>query len=173
MKRLLFVTLASAVIAVGCSNDNDSPTNPSQPQPTFTADLRASNEVPPITSAESSGTGNVTVTFDVTRDSAGNITSATTTFVVNVSNFPAGTTLNIAHIHEAPAGATGSIVVNTTLTPGQTALTNGAASFTKSGIAATPEVVQRILNNPAGFYFNIHSTLNPAGVIRGQLVRVQ
>jgi hypothetical protein len=32
---------------------------------------------------------------------------------------------------------------------------------------------QTILNNPAGFYFNVHSTLNPGGVARGQLVRVQ
>jgi hypothetical protein len=172
MKRLPYVTFALALIAAGCSK-NSSPTNPSPSKPTFTADLRASNEVPPVTNAESTGTGTATITLDVTRDSTGNITAATATFVVNVSNFPAGTTLNIAHIHEAPAGATGSIVVNTSLTPGETALTNGAGSFTKAGIAVSPDVAQRILNNPAGFYFNIHSTLNPGGVIRGQLGRTQ
>jgi hypothetical protein len=32
---------------------------------------------------------------------------------------------------------------------------------------------QQIINNPAGFYFNAHSTLNPGGVARGQLVKVQ
>ena len=32
--------------------------------------------------------------------------------------------------------------------------------------------MQAIINNPAGFYFNAHSTLNPGGVVRGQLVKV-
>ena len=26
-----------------------------------------------------------------------------------------------------------------------------------------------ILNNPAGFYFNVHTTVNPGGAVRGQL----
>ena len=30
-----------------------------------------------------------------------------------------------------------------------------------------------VLANPAGHYFNMHSALNPIGVVRGQLVRVQ
>jgi hypothetical protein len=28
-----------------------------------------------------------------------------------------------------------------------------------------------IITNPAGFYFNVHSTLNPSGAVRAQLVR--
>jgi hypothetical protein len=36
-----------------------------------------------------------------------------------------------------------------------------------------PAVAQNIINNPSAFYFNIHSTLNPGGVARGQLVKVQ
>jgi hypothetical protein len=27
--------------------------------------------------------------------------------------------------------------------------------------------------NPSGYYFNVHTALNPTGAIRGQLVRVQ
>jgi hypothetical protein len=34
-------------------------------------------------------------------------------------------------------------------------------------------VFNAIINNPSGFYFNVHSTLNPGGVARGQLVKVQ
>jgi CHRD domain-containing protein len=30
-----------------------------------------------------------------------------------------------------------------------------------------------MINNPAGFYFNVHTQLNLNGAIRGQLVRVQ
>jgi hypothetical protein len=30
--------------------------------------------------------------------------------------------------------------------------------------------INSIVANPAGFYFNVHTTLNPGGVVRGQLV---
>jgi len=33
--------------------------------------------------------------------------------------------------------------------------------------------VQQIINNPAAFYFNVHSPSNPGGFSRGQLARVQ
>jgi hypothetical protein len=174
MKRLSLVTFALALIAAGCSSSNSPAAATTPTKPTFTADLRPSNEVPPITDAESTGTGTATITLDVTRDGSNNITAATATFVVNVSGFPAGTTLRIAHIHEAPAGTNGSIVVDTTLAASDITLTNGAGSFTKAGIAVSPvDIANRILANPAGFYFNIHTVAHPAGVIRGQLVRVQ
>jgi len=63
-------------------------------------------------------------------------------------------------------------VVSTTLVAGEVTVTNGVASFTKAGITVLPELAQRILNNPAGFYFNVHSNLNPGGFARGQLNRV-
>jgi hypothetical protein len=31
--------------------------------------------------------------------------------------------------------------------------------------------MQSIIDNPANFYFNVHSSLNPGGVARGQLVK--
>ncbi len=47
-------------------------------------------------------------------------------------------------------------------------------SFTKSPPAPiTVEQAQNLVNNPAGFYFNVHTQLNGGGAIRGQLVRVQ
>jgi hypothetical protein len=117
-------------------------------------------------------TGNASITLVTTKDAGGNVTAATATFVVNITNLPAGSTVNIAHIHEAPAGTNGSIVVSTGLTPGEITVTNGVASFTKANVPVTAEVANRILGNPAGFYFNVHSTLNPGGFARGQLQRV-
>ena len=117
-----------------------------------------------VETEKKSGSGTVTVTFD---------TATSATFVVNLSGFPAGTPINIAHIHQAVAGTTGSIVVSTTLTAGEVVLASGGGTFTKSGIPVDAALEQTILNNPAGFYFNVHSTLNPGGVARGQLVRVQ
>ena len=173
MKHLTVVAVALALGAAGCSKSSTAPsTTPTKP--TFTADLRTTNEVPPITGPEASGTGSATITLDVTRDGAGNVTGGTATFVVNLTGFPAGTPINIAHIHQAAAGTNGAVVFSTSLAAGEVTLVNGAGSFSKGGIAPPdPSIVNAIINNPAGFYFNAHSTLNPGGVVRGQLVRVQ
>ncbi len=40
-------------------------------------------------------------------------------------------------------------------------------------IAVDQSDTNEILNNPNGFYFNAHTALNPSGVVRGQLVRIQ
>jgi filamentous hemagglutinin family protein len=141
--------------------------------PTFTAALSPANENPAIVGAEAAGSGTATVTMITTKDAAGNVTAATATFVVNLSGFPAGTPINIAHIHQAAAGVNGSVVVNSGLTAGQNVLTTGSGSFTASNLTVDAALANLILTNPAGFYFNVHSTLNPGGVARGQLVRVQ
>ena len=164
MKRLSLLVVALAVVAAGCSKSSTSPsTTPTKP--TFTAALSTANEVPPITNAEAGGRGDATITIDQTALSV--------TFVVNLNGFPAGTPINIAHIHEAPAGTNGSVRVATTLAAGQVTLTNGSGSFTSVATGQDAALLQAIINNPAGYYFNAHSTLNPGGVVRGQLVRVQ
>jgi hypothetical protein len=173
MKRLSFFLAALSLVVAGCSNDS-SPSSPSTPtNPTFTVDMRPANEVPAVTNAESTGTGQMTITLVVTRDSANNITAATGTFLGNFSNFPAGTTLTAAHIHPGAAGVNGSPLVNLALTQGQVVFANGSGSLSVSNVSMTPEVAQQIIANPAGYYFNIHTALNPGGVARGQLTRVQ
>ena len=168
MKRLCIFALALGVLAAGCTS-SPSTTNPTVSlKPVFLATLSSANEVPPITNAESGVTGTATITIDTTKDAAGNVISATTTFAVTLSGFPAGSAINIAHIHEGASTCACPVVVNTTLAAGEVAIANGSASFTKT-VNATPEVAQRILANPGGFYFNVHSTLNPGGVARGQL----
>lgn len=169
---LALLVPALAVFAAAC--EEDSPTGPSANpnQVRFTAQLSPANEVPPITNAEASGIGTAAITFNLTRDAGGAITAATATFQVTVSGFPAGTMMNIAHIHEGGPTCACPVVVNTTLAAGQVILTNGAGSFTREGINVPAALAQGIINNPTGFYFNIHSTLNPGGAARGQLVRV-
>ncbi|MBW8861723.1 MAG: CHRD domain-containing protein [Acidobacteria bacterium] len=171
MTRLSALAVAAALFAVGCSSSSTSPsTTPTNP--TFTAQISPANENPPITNAESTVQGNASMTFNTTKDAAGNVTAASVTFVVNMTGLPAGSTVNIAHIHEAPSGTNGSVVISTTLAAGDVTVSNGVLSFTKTNPNADAAVVQRILNNPAGFYFNVHTTLNPGGVARGQLQRV-
>jgi hypothetical protein len=171
MNRLTVFAAAFGLFAAGCGSS--STTAPSPTKPTFTAALSPANEVPPVANAESTVSGNATIVLDTTKDAAGNVTAATATFTVSLSGFPAGSTVNIAHIHEGANTCACPVVVNTSLAAGQATVTNGVTSFTKDGIAVTAEVAQRLLSNPAGFYFNVHSTLNPGGVARGTLARIQ
>ena len=172
MKHLRFalMLLALASVGVGC---DDNPNDPSDEDvPTFSFALTTAQEVPGLANqSEAGASGNVTIRLNLTRDSSQTITAATVDFQTTLSGFPAGSVITAAHIHEAPVGQAAGFVVNTGLTSGEVTLTNGAGSFTKNGIATTPEIAQRILNNPAGFYFNVHSQLNPQGVVRGQMVR--
>jgi len=169
MKRVFALIVPLAILAAGCGSSSTSPST-APPTPTFTATLSPANEVPPITNAESSGSGNVTITMNVTKDSAGNVTAASITFVANLSGFPAGTTVTLGHIHKAPAGVAGGVVISANVT--STVLTNGSGSLTLTNSSPDVAVVQDILNNPSQYYFNLHSTLNPGGFCRGQLSRV-
>jgi hypothetical protein len=168
--RTYGIAAAFALAAAGCS---DSPTSPSETSTRFTATLLPANEVPPVSNADASGSGTVTVTLKTTRDSSGNITAATADFEVSLTGFPANTVLTGAHIHQAPAGSNSGVIWNTGLTNGEIVLANGSGSFTKTGttIGDGASVAQAIINDPAGFYFNVHTTLNTAGAARGQLVR--
>jgi len=169
MKRLSVFAIALSFVVAACGG---TAVAPSAVRPTFTAVLSPTSENPPIANAESSGSGNVTITFDTTS-SGGNITAATATFVAQLSGFPANTPINIAHIHPGAVGVNGGVLVSTGLTAGELVLQNGSGNFTKGPVTVLPEVAQQIMNNPAGYYFNVHSTINPGGVARGQLQRVQ
>jgi len=174
MKYLNACALVVSLATVTACSGSNAPAAPSgNANHTFTATLRPSEEVPPVTGTESAGGGTVTITLTAMSDSSGNISSATAAFAVNLTGFPASTPINIAHIHQAAAGQSGNVVVSTAVAPGEVNLTNGSGSFTRNGIAVPPEIASQLLSNPAGFYFNVHSTLNPGGVARGQLVRVQ
>jgi hypothetical protein len=173
MKRLSVILAALAVLAAGCSKDNPvAPADDNHVQ--FKATLLPANEAPtPITTGpEAAGSGTATIDFTLTRDSAGAITAATVNFRVDVTGFPATTAITAAHIHTGAAGVAGAVLVSTTVNPGEVTLTNGAGTFSRLNVAITPvSNAQAIINNPAGFYFNVHTQANTGGVMRGQLVK--
>ena len=168
--RFACFALLVGLVASGCSKSSTSPTATAA-GPKFTAALNAANEVPAVTNADATGSGTATMTMTTFKDTAGNITVATMDFTVSLTGFPAGTVLTGAHIHPGASGTTGSVIVQTGLASGEITLSNGAGSITKGSITVTPELAQAIINGPAGYYFNVHTTLNSGGAVRGQLVR--
>src|SRR5687768_693218 len=104
------------VTAVGC-DDDDRPTAPGD-DVRLIAGLSPFNEVPPVTNADRTGSGLVTIVLHLTRNAAGAITAATADFNVTLSDFPVGTSLVGAHIHPGAAGVNGPPAVDTGITAG-------------------------------------------------------
>jgi len=184
--RLLLAGLSVAALVLGACGTaavapTASPTVAATPTPTpaptpqlkfvFTADLKTSNEVPAIANAEASCSGKGTFTLTTTKDASGTITAANALFETDITGCPAGTPINIGHIHKAAAGTNGSVVINSGLAAGELTLTAGAGKISKTQPTVDAALAADVIANPANYYMNWHSTLNPGGVIRGQLVK--
>lgn len=116
---------------------------------TFKADMKASSEVPPNTTA---GTGSATVTLDGDK----------ITWNVTFSGLSGPATA--AHIHgPAPAGKNAGVLVwlSTKGKPATSPLT-GSATFTAAQASD-------LMNGEC--YVNVHTAKDPGGEIRGQLMK--
>lgn len=72
-------------------------------------------------------------------------------------------TVSAAHIHAAPEGEPGPVVV-----PLFSGSFDGTAS-TSDCVSASRELVKAIRKDPEAYYVNVHSSVFPAGAVRGQL----
>ena len=124
------------------------------PPTTFVAVLSAGEEVPRCAAATNAARG--VATFHV-RDEA----TGTVQYQVVANNLPGDITA--AHIHLAPKGVAGPVVQPLGLRPGAENGVVGKGTFTN------PALLAAIRANPANYYVNVHSTVCPSGVIRGQL----
>jgi hypothetical protein len=118
---------------------------------TLGAVLTASQETPPTTSP---GFGNATVAFDSTRSNI--------TVTITVANL--GAAINNFHIHEGAAGVAGPVIINLIGLGG--VFVSGTMTVT---VPVPSDVAQRMVQNPANFYVNVHTTQFPGGAVRGQL----
>jgi hypothetical protein len=171
MNRFGVLLLAACVFGAAACDDDSSPAAPSNAPLVFVADLRAANEVPAITNAESGGTGTATVTLTPTRDASNAITGGTFEFAFTVTGLTPTSNIRLAHIHSGAAGVNGGVVVDSQLSAATSIPTPaGSASFQRAGLTAdTVATINGIVANPSAFYFNVHTALNPGGVVRGQL----
>lgn len=131
---------------------------------TWTANLHGGNEVPGVVTGSA---GTATVTW--------NFTAHTGTYRVDVYNLPVGVTAS--HIHTGAAGVSGPVVVNFTVVTGVSndfgyggnLSCSDVVSRPAQGINSCDDFEQMLMLDNA--YVNVHSTANPGGEIRGQLIR--
>src|SRR5262245_17572695 len=142
----------------------------------FRAQMVPNNENPPVAAAGNSAAAAIVV--HVTRDDKGNINAATVTLDVNYT-ITSALTFTGLHIHNAPAGLNGPVVVDSCISgtspvsavAGQgriTRLVNYASTDT-NGL----KFVTGLLATPENYYINVHTTVNPGGLMRAQLQPVR
>jgi len=159
MRRVLSVAGAAALALLVGSASAEAQTM------RFTALLSGANEVPGIASG-SGGTATVTL----------NTATRAVTYKIDVYNMPSGTTQ--AHFHVGGPGVAGPVVVNFVVQP------NISNDFSISGTATSADLVPRQAQGIGSWddfiqalvlgqvYANVHSTVNPGGEIRGQVLPV-
>jgi hypothetical protein len=150
MKRLCAAlgVIAVAAVALVSVAGADQP-----PAKTFVAVLSAEEENPLCGQATNAARG--VAVFHV-RDEATGLVD----FKVVANNLPGD--VSAAHIHRVPPDP-GPIVQPLPPTPGAE---NGVIA---TGSFANPVLVAMIQADPGNFYVNVHSSICPPGVIRGQL----
>ena len=137
----------------------------------FRPDLSPANEIPKVTST---ATGVAWLTIGVNRDSSGVITSGSVTFDVNF-NTGSATTFTGLHIHRGSSLANGPIVIDSGVTSSSPEVSaTGIGNITRTvEITSTTGLADLadLIKNPGGFYVNLHTTTNPGGFIRSQLLQ--
>jgi len=176
MKRLGIVVVVCSLFAVGCESTTENPVSPSN-QVILAAQMSGSQEVPLASAPEANGVGTVQI---VMTPAAGGAYSATFSFsiagLVRAGVLPApldsGSVIVAGHIHRAPAGVAGPVVVPLPISQAAPLVSpTGSVVVSFSNVTVNADIASAILADPAGYYINLHSALNPAGVVRGQLVR--
>lgn len=147
LNRLGLLALIGVVGVSAC--DDDEETGPTAE--VYTATLNGASESPPVTT-----TATGTATFTVEGNNLD--------YVITITNWPAGRTVTAAHIHCAPPAG------QTTCAP-----LKGwpAGSITTTGGSGTIALSDTELAGirAGGTYYNVHSSVNAGGEIRGNLAR--
>jgi uncharacterized protein (TIGR03437 family) len=141
----------------------------------FLTQLLPANETPPITDTS---TANVIVFVHTIRDNNGNVTSGSVDFHV-ATRFSGAVTVTGLHIHNAAAGVAGPIVIPTDVNGSDKSIAIDASGRTNilkqvQFPQAAPQIdvatLVDLLANAQNYYVNIHTTDNPNGAMRGQLL---
>ena len=147
-----FLISTLSLLLIACEKDDPAPVIP---PPTlvkeWTVPLAAKNENNPPAGRSETGTANIKLLSD-----------NTITYTITVVGLAAGDALTAAHIHA------GDVITNGPVILGFSPVFSGStASGTITNIRTT--FIDSLKDNINELYFNVHSTLVPGGIIRGQL----
>lgn len=167
MRKQLLTTAAVAVLGAlpALSQTTDADDRPTRA--VFRALLSPSHETPPVSGVNISGEGVIEMTLAYTPP--GSLSQAIVDFRVNY-NAETPQTLTAMHIHRGAAGVAGPVVVDSLF--GSPADASGTGALFRQNVITdlpTLAAIEAIMADPGGYYLNLHSTANPAGIIRGQL----
>lgn len=132
--------------------------------PVFKLRLRPNQEVPPVKNLKADAVGHVT--FDLERSTSGAITSGEVIFYFNYA-FGGSVTVTGLHVHVGAKNANGDIVINSGVASFTD--TDGRGNVTTVVSGVSPATLQAILDNPRGYYVNLHTSVNPDGALRAQM----
>jgi uncharacterized protein (TIGR03437 family) len=141
----------------------------------FRINMSPANEVPAIENLNATGFG--TIWVHVIRDTAGKVVSGTVDFGVRYQ-FPGEVTFTGLHIHRGVAGTNGPVLIDSRITGGSPVVEasgRGEIRRTTEVLAgsANVAVLEDLISNPAGYYLNLHTTVNPGGAVRAQMTRAE
>jgi hypothetical protein len=168
MKRMLLITLALAgagvLLAAGAGGHPPKSKPALSATPVFKLHLKPSQEVPPIQGLRADAVGSVT--FDLERSASGAITSGEVIFYFNYA-FPGSVNVTGLHVHTGAKGTNGPVLISSGIAPFTDADGHGNVTTVVTGTA--PATLQAILDNPRGYYVNLHTSTNPGGALRDQM----
>ena len=153
-------SIATAATLAACGSDSNT-TVDTTPAITYTSTMSAANEKPNPNSSTATGTATYTL--------KGNLLS----FIVTVNGLTGPATAS--HIHVGAASTSGGVIVpfvtgsvqSGNLAAGTIDLSlpvsNGTTSITGDSL--------KVLLNNGNAYTNVHTAANPAGEIRGQIIK--
>lgn len=137
----------------------------------FQVAMSPANEVPPITGTNASAPAKISL-YNL-RGNDGAIVAGSAIFDVNYRGFAPGTIFTGLHIHDGPAGTNGPVTINTGLSADTSVTTDTGSGnvYRIVTVAAAPGIatLTAISQNPENAYVNMHTTVNPGGVVRSQL----
>jgi CHRD domain-containing protein len=122
--------------------------------------------VPPPVTPPTALSVNIAVTVDVNRDASGNIMPSAPYFFIFLNNQETVEVTGV-FLREGAANANGPIALDLGLS--DSIYPPGRGTIVIGGRNIDLELLQRLMENPNGFYFELRTTANPDGALRGQL----
>jgi hypothetical protein len=156
MKLRAAIPLLSAVALLAVGACEDDPSGPVLER-SFTVSMTGPKEVPPVTTA---ATGTATFTLDAAE--------TTLSYSISVQNMSSNITA--AHIHLGRSGVAfaGNIIIALTTPVNNSTVTGTITSSATLGLGLTWNSLIDLIRN-GDTYVNVHTMINGAGEIRGQI----